>query len=58
MLPWPNHDHRRVDAALLQLRQRRQAVHPRQPDVEDDDVELRADDAVQAGLARLDGLDA
>src|SRR5205823_139360 len=29
-----------------------------QPDVEDDDVVLRADDAVEAGLARLHGFDA
>ena len=52
-----DHDHRRVDAALAQLRQRRQAVHPGQPDVEHDDVVRRADDAVEAGFAALDGVD-
>ena len=52
-----DHDHRRVDAALAQPRQRRQPVHARQPDVEHDDVVRRAQHAIEAGLAALDGLD-
>ena len=42
-LPWPGDDHDlRVDLPLAHPRQRRQAVHPRQPDVEHDDVVRRA----------------
>ena len=40
-----DHHDRRVDPPLAQPRQRREAVHPRQPDVEHDDVVGRSRDA-------------
>jgi hypothetical protein len=46
-----DHDDRRVDPPLLQPGQCREAVHARQPDVEDDGVERRARRAIQAGFA-------
>ena len=55
-MPRDHHD-RRVDAALAEARERSQAVHARQPDVEHDDVVRRADDAVEAGLAAFDSFD-
>ena len=41
----------------LQPRQRRQAVHARQPDIEHDDVVRRTHHAVDAGLTAVDGID-
>jgi len=52
-----NHHHRRVDSPLAAAGQRYQAVHPGQPDVEDDDVERRPRDPVETRLAAVHRLD-
>ena len=50
-------DHLRVDLPLAHARQRRQAIHAGQPDVEDDDVEGAPAQALEAGLAAVDRVD-
>jgi hypothetical protein len=45
------------DLPLAHARQRGKAVHPRQPDVEDDDVEDTPAQAIEAGLAAVDRID-
>jgi hypothetical protein len=47
----------RVHLTLAQAGQRREAVHARQPDVEDDQVEGTARDALEALLAARHGVD-
>ena len=47
----------RVDLALAQARQRRQAVHSREPDVEDDEIEGVAGDALEAVFTARHGVD-
>ena len=49
--------HLRVDLPLAHPRQRGQAVHPRQPDVEHDDVVGLARQPLEARLAAVDGVD-
>ena len=55
-VPGDHHD-RSVDAAFAEARERSQAVHAWKPDVENDDVVRRADDAVEARLAAFDSFD-
>ena len=50
-------DDLRVDLPLAQPRQRREAVHARQPDVEHDQIDRPARDALEALFAARDGLD-
>ncbi len=58
MLPWPEMittcD---VDLTLAHPRQRRQPVHPRQPDVEHDDVVGLAPEPLETRLAAVDRVD-
>ena len=55
-VPGDHHD-LRIDFHLPQAAERRETVQPGQPHVEHDDVEHLADDAIEALLAALDGVD-
>ena len=50
--------HLRVELALAHARQRGEAVHARQPDVEQDDVVGLTGQTLETGLAAVDGIDA
>ena len=53
-----NQDDLRIDLPFAQPRERRQAVHSRQPDIQDDQIDRSARDALETRLAARHRLDA